>query len=465
MCITIKKRQFVVLLIGIFLTVTVLGASVAKQVLATQSETYEKLKIFSEVLYLIQTNYVEEIDVQEVIYGGIHGMLKALDPHSSFMPPDVYQEMQVETRGNFGGLGIQIAIKDDQLTVIAPIDETPAFRAGIEAGDRIVKIEEAPTKDMLLMEAVKLLRGPKGTSVTITIMRDSFEAPREFTIVRDIIELKSVSVKTLGDNLGYIRLRQFQEDSADELEEALNELESQGMEAVVLDLRSNPGGLLNAAVEVADKFLEKGKLIVYTEGRKQNQDMRFVAHQDFTHPNYPMVILVNHGSASAAEIVAGALQAHGRAVVLGTQTYGKGSVQSVIPLSDNSGLRLTTATYFTPDGRSIHEKGITPDIVVELETPPTDVEAQNQEARENSESQENPDADIQESEGNEENSDVLQDTPDAEDLEIAEVLKRDNQLRRAVDILQGILILQKRTSTATSSSQRGEAYIPRCKIS
>jgi carboxyl-terminal processing protease len=223
---------------------------------------------------------------------------------------------------------------------------------------------------------------------------------------------------------------------------------------------------LNAAVEVADKFLEKGKLIVYTEGRKQNQDMRFVAHQDFTHPNYPMVILVNHGSASASEIVAGALQAHGRAVVLGTQTYGKGSVQSVIPLSDNSGLRLTTATYFTPDGRSIHEKGITPDIVVELETPPTDVEeAEHQETPENDESPAPPDANMQDPGNDGNDSDDLQESPEAEYPEIAELLKRDNQLRRAVDILKGILILQKRTSTAISSSQRGEAYIPRFKIS
>jgi len=428
----VLKKYQVIVIIGFMLVVaTVMGTSIATKVLATQSETYEKLKIFSEVLYLIQTNYVEEVDIQEVIYGGIHGMLKVLDPHSSFMPPDVYSEMQVETRGNFGGLGIQIAIKDDQLTVIAPIDDTPAFRAGIEAGDQIIKIEETPTKDMLLMEAVKLLRGPKGTAVTITIMRDSFEKPKEFTITRDVIELKSATSRMLLDGIGYVRLRQFSENTSDELEDALNDLEAKGMEAVVLDLRSNPGGLLNSAVDVADKFLEKGKLIVYTEGRKKNQDMRFMAHDDFTHPNYPMVILVNHGSASASEIVAGALQAHSRAILIGTQTYGKGSVQSVIPLSDNSGLRLTTAKYFTPDGRSIHEKGITPDIIVPFEPPAVVAEEDTQEEPETSEQE-------------------TGETPEEEDVKMTEVqeveqmISRDPQLQRAMDVLKGVLVFERK---------------------
>ena len=428
-----KIKSQLVLLLLIALTVAVIaGVSVATKVLA-QSETYEKLKILSEVLYLIQTNYVEEVDTQEVIYGGIHGMLKTLDPHSSFMPPDMYQEMQVETRGNFGGLGIQIAIKDDQLTVIAPIDDTPAFRAGVEAGDKIVKIEEESTKDMTLMEAVKLLRGPKGTQVTITIMRENFDKPREFSIVRDIIEIKSVSNRMLVDDIGYLRLRQFQEDSSNEMEDALRDLEENGMEALILDLRSNPGGLLSAAVEISDKFLEKGKLIVYTEGRKKNQDMRFIAHQEFTHPAYPMVILVNHGSASASEIVAGALQAHSRAVIVGTQTYGKGSVQSVIPLSDNSGLRLTTALYYTPDGLSIHEKGITPDIIIPLDTA---VKPSEEEQKEQAEQEENNLSEEQE---------LKEDTSENAEDEVEKMLERDLQLQRAVDVLRGILIFENQS--------------------
>jgi carboxyl-terminal processing protease len=352
--------------------------------------------------------------------------------------------MQVETRGNFGGLGIQIAIRDDQLTVIAPIDDTPAFRAGIEAGDKIIKIDGAPTKDMLLMEAVKLLRGPKGTQVTITIMRESFEKPQDFTITRDIIELKSVAYKMLLDNIGYIRLSQFQEDSADEMEDALNELENQGMEAMIFDLRSNPGGLLNAAVEVADKFLEKEKLIVYTEGRKKNQDMRFFAHDDFTHPNYPMAVLVNHGSASASEIVAGALQSHSRAIVIGTQTYGKGSVQSVIPLSDNSGLRLTTAKYFTPDGSSIHEKGIIPDIVVALDAPSRVSEERPQETLEEETAPQNDNLSEEEQNLDEENDEENKDETSETENEIAQMIKQDSQLQRAIDVLKGILIFDKR---------------------
>lgn len=445
-----KHYQLLLLMVMVVVIAGVLGTGIATKVLATQSETYEKLKIFSEVLYLIQTNYVDEVDLQEVIYGGIQGMLKTLDPHSSFMPPEVYQEMQVETSGQFGGLGIQIGIKDDQLTVIAPIDDTPAFRAGIEAGDLILKIDGTSTKDMLVTDAVKLLRGPKGTTVTITIMRGGFEKPKDFTITRDIIEIKSVVSKMLVHNIGYVRLRQFQENSAEEMENALNELESQGMEALVLDLRSNPGGLLNSAIEIADKFLDKGKLIVYTEGRKKTQDMRFVAHGELTHPNYPMVILVNHGSASASEIVAGALQAHSRAILLGTQTYGKGSVQSVIPLSDNSGLRLTTAKYFTPDGRSIHEKGIAPDIVVSLESTTKPAEQKESEQKDDEEIESDPPTPQPE-------PTVVEPTPPSEkpaeepgnekqdqaQQEIERILKNDVQLQRAVDVLKGVLIFEK----------------------
>ena len=441
----LKSHQIIVLIIALFAAV-MMGASVGVKVQAFQTETYEKLKIFDEVLYLIQTNYVDDVNVQDLIYGGINGMLKTLDPHSSFMPPDLYQEMQTETRGNFGGLGIQIGMRDDQLTVIAPIDDTPAFRAGILAGDSIVKIDDKSTKDMTLTEAVKLLRGPKGSKVTITVMREGFTEPKDFTMTRDIIEIKSVTHQMLLDKIGYVRLRQFQENTADDLEAALKDLEDQDVEAIIMDLRSNPGGLLNSAVEVADKFLEKGKLIVYTEGRKSNQDMRFVAHEEFTHPNYPMVILVNHGSASASEIVAGALKAHSRAVLIGTQTYGKGSVQSVIPLSDNSGLRLTTAKYYTPDGQSIHEKGITPDIIVPLNKPviPPITEEVGEEA-----AVETP----------EEGEETVPEMPSPDDVEPEELpketgeaeaaaalekfIKEDTQLNRAIDLLQGILIFER----------------------
>lgn len=436
----------------------VFGIGLTSKVLATQSNTYEKLKILSEVLYLIQTNYVEEVNTQDLIYGAINGMIKVLDPHSSFMPPDVYQEMQVETKGSFGGLGIQISIKDGVLTVIAPIEDTPAHHAGIEAGDKIIKIESKPTKDMTLMDAVKILRGPKGTKVTITIMRDGFDNPKDFVLTRDIIEIKSVTWRVLEGQIGYVKLRQFQENTADELETALDKLEEENIKAMILDLRNDPGGLLNAAVDVADKFLEKGQLIVYTKGRARNQDMRFVARQGATHPKHPLIVLVNHGSASASEIVAGAIQDHGRGLVVGTKTFGKGSVQSVVPLTDNSGLRLTTAKYYTPNGRTIHEKGIIPDVIVELPKVGQDSEEAALEALSKEKPKEQtsePDKDQTQPESKKEDpADSTQQTDsdtsktegektEEEAVKKDPLLEKDIQLQRAVDILKGVLIFEK----------------------
>jgi len=332
-------------------------------------DSYERLKVFTEVLSLIQANYVDEAKPRDLIYGGIKGMLETLDPHSSFLPPDIFKEMQVETQGSFGGLGIEITVKDRQLTVVAPIEGTPADRAGLHPADRIVKIDGNPTKDMTLIEAVKKLRGPKGTSVTLTILREESPGPFELTLVREVIEVKSVRAKDLGDGIAYIRISSFQERTAKDLLKAIEQFQKNGISALVLDLRNDPGGLLNQAVQVSDLFLDKGQLIVYTEGRIKNQDLRFSAEHGAQVPKVPMVVLVNGGSASASEIVAGALQDWKRALVLGTKTFGKGSVQTVIPLSDGSGLRLTTAKYYTPKGRSIHGSGIVPDIIVEAPRP------------------------------------------------------------------------------------------------
>jgi len=332
-------------------------------------DSYERLKVFTEVLSLIQANYVDEAKPRDLIYGGIKGMLETLDPHSSFLPPDIFKEMQVETQGSFGGLGIEITVKDRQLTVVAPIEGTPADRAGLHPGDRIVKIDGNPTKDMTLQEAVRKLRGPKGTSVTLTILREESPGPFDLTLVREVIEVKSVRAKDLGDGIAYIRISSFQERTGKDLVKAIEQFQKNGISALVLDLRNDPGGLLNQAVQVSDLFLDKGQLIVYTEGRIKNQDLRFSAEHGTQVPKVPMVVLVNGGSASASEIVAGALQDWKRALVLGTKTFGKGSVQTVIPLSDGSGLRLTTAKYYTPKGRSIHGTGIVPDIVVEAPRP------------------------------------------------------------------------------------------------
>ncbi len=400
-------------------------------------DSYERLKVFTEVLSLIQANYVDETKPRDLIYGGIKGMLETLDPHSSFMPPDIFKEMQVETQGSFGGLGIEITVKDRQLTVVAPIEGTPADRAGLHPGDRIVKIDGKLTKDMTLMEAVKNLRGPRGTSVTLTILREESPGPFELTLVREIIDVKSVKSKDLGDGIAYIRVSSFQERTGKDLLKAIEQLGQNGMSAMVLDLRNNPGGLLNQAVHVTDLFLDKGQLIVYTEGRIKNQDLRFSAEHGAQIPKVPIVVLVNGGSASASEIVAGALQDWKRAVVLGTKTFGKGSVQTVIPLSDGSGLRLTTAKYFTPKGRSIHGTGLLPDIVVEVPRPtlakaPGHGEKEAEAAKERPGGR--PEKKISEEEGDPSLQIGKREGPDP---------NTDVQLKRAMEILKASRILEK----------------------
>src|SRR3989441_2247166 len=289
-----------------------------------------------------------------------------LDPHSAFMPPDVYKEVQVETKGEFGGVGIQIGIKDNRLTVIAPIDGTPAERAGVKAGDFILKVNEEPTKDMTLVDAVQKMRGPKGTKVTLTIQREGAAEPMVFVLTREIIKIESVRSKMLDGSIGYIRVTQFQDQTAKDVSAALRKLREQKMQSLILDLRNNPGGLLTSAVEVSEQFVGLNRLIVYIKTREGRKD-DYVSHNKEQPDDYPIIVLANEGSASASEIVAGALQDWGRAVVVGGQTFGKGSVQTILPLADGAGLRLTTATYYTPKGRSIQATGITPDIVVKTQ--------------------------------------------------------------------------------------------------
>ena len=328
------------------------------------SETYEELKTFSEVLNQVQKHYVEETKPKDLIQGAIRGMLGTLDPHSAYMTPEMYKEMQVETRGEFGGVGIQIGVKDNRLSVIAPIEGTPAYRAGIKAGDFITKVNEDPTKDLSLMDAVTKMRGPKGSKVNLTIQRDGAPEPLVFTLVRDTIKIESVKAKMI-DNLGYVRLTQFQEATGRDLSKAIKQFRDQKAQGTILDLRNNPGGLLTAAVDVSEQFLPSGKLVVYTKSREGKKDEWFAKSKDQLE-DLPVIVLVNEGSASASEIVAGALQDWGRAVVVGATSFGKGSVQTILALGDGSGLRLTTAKYYTPKGRSIQSTGITPDIVVKL---------------------------------------------------------------------------------------------------
>ncbi len=365
------KKAFVIGSLLLVLTLS-LGGTVASKG-TDNSSTYEQLRLFTEVLNIVQNQYVDDVPPKELIYSAIKGTLRGLDPHSSFLDPDSLKEMQVETSGSFGGLGIEITLRDDILTVVSPIEGTPAFRAGLQPGDRIIKIDGLTTKDMQLADAVKRMRGKPGTKVAITVAREGWAEPKDFDIQREIIHVQSVRSHELGNGIGYIRVRQFQEQTAQDLEGVIDKLTKAGMKALVLDLRNNPGGLLTAAVEVSEKFLDDGKLVVYTEGRVRNQNMRFTAHAKRAHTKIPMVVLINQGSASASEIVAGALQDYGRAKVVGTKSFGKGSVQTIIPLSDGAGLRLTTAKYFTPKGRSIQGKGIDPDVVAEApKEPPKD---------------------------------------------------------------------------------------------
>ncbi|MDD5131996.1 MAG: S41 family peptidase [bacterium] len=352
-----KRYIFMVLFIVVFGLISFTG---------TTTKMYDEVKLFTEGLDKIESNYVEEVDPKKLIYGALSGMTKSLDPYSQFMEPDMYNETKVETEGEFGGLGIRIEIKDDILTVVAPIEGTPAYRQGVLAGDRIVKIDGKETKGLSLLEAVKRLRGAKGTKVTITIYRENAKDLLDFTIVRDMIKIESVKYKMLDEKLGYIKINEFTEKTALDLDKALTALEKDKAEKLILDLRNNPGGLLNTCIEVCKQFIGENKLLLSIRGRDAKMNQQFIADKTARHKKWPMVILVNKGSASASEILSGVVQDYKRGKILGAKTFGKGSVQTVMPMSDGSGLRLTTAKYYLPSGRSIHEIGVTPDIIVEM---------------------------------------------------------------------------------------------------
>ncbi len=359
-----RWRPALLALVGCAL-VTALSAGVfAGRVDAVDREGYDQLEQLSNILAIVQRNYVDEVETRELVEGAVNGMLASLDPHSAYLTPELYEELQVDTRGSFGGLGIEITNRGGVLTVVSPIEDTPAYRAGVESGDQIIKIEDEFTKDLSLMDAVKKMRGPKGSKVRLSIQREGTPELIDFTIERADIEIDSVKAKPLASGLGYVRITQFQERTAEDLEKALDGLEERDegpLRGLVLDLRNDPGGLLSQAVDVSDVFLDGG-LIVYTDGRLESQKQKYFASRKGSRLDFPIVVLVNGGTASAAEIVAGALQDHKRGLVLGTRTFGKGSVQTILPLDGKSALRLTTARYYTPAGRSIQAAGIEPDI-------------------------------------------------------------------------------------------------------
>jgi len=374
-----RTRLLLTFLAGVAAAAVVVG--IGRQGVA--ASRYDDLGLFAAVVSQVKRNYVEPVDEGHLITSAIHGMISDLDPHSAFMEPAQFREMQIDTRGEFHGLGIEIVKAPDSFVeVVSPIEGTPAARAGIQARDRITSIcpTEVPddwaegercrsTKDMTLFDAVQLMRGKKGTEITVEIFREGFDAPRPFTIVRDVVKTPSVTARLLEPGYVYVKITAFQEHTQEDLHSKLAALHAQapgGFQGLVLDLRNNPGGLLDQAVRVANNWIDEG-LIVYTQGREQNQRQEFKARPEDSEPGYPIAVLVNAGSASASEIVAGALQDHKRALVLGQKTFGKGSVQTVYPIGKEHGLRLTTALYYTPSGRTIQEVGIEPDIPVELE--------------------------------------------------------------------------------------------------
>ena len=354
------KLWMVMVTAAVFWTI---GAGFFGDLAAKSEESYEGLKIFSDVIELIEKEYVDDVKSKELIEKAIQGMVQSLDPHSSLLPPEAFEDLQIDTKGKFTGIGIHITMKDGFVTVISPIEDTPAYKAGIIAKDRIIKVDGKPVKD--LREAVNMMRGPKGTRVSVTIARQGEKKPIDFELIRDVIPIVSVKKVDLKPGYGYIRLSQFSGSTTKELEEALKNMESanEPMKGLILDLRNNGGGLLNQAIKVSDLFLEEGK-ILSIKGRNKKNTKVYMATPDAVSRKYPIVVLINSGSASASEIVAGALQDQKRALILGTNSFGKGSVQTVETLRDGSGLKLTIARYYTPNGRSIQAKGIEPDIVL-----------------------------------------------------------------------------------------------------
>ncbi|WP_024461411.1 MULTISPECIES: S41 family peptidase [unclassified Marinimicrobium] len=394
----------------------------------------EELRTFTRVYDHIRNGYVEELSDAELLEYAIKGMIAELDPHSAYLDEKSFEDLQENTSGEFGGIGIEVGMEDGFVKVIAPIDDTPAQKAGIEPGDLIIRLDDQPVKGLSLNEAVEKMRGPKGSDLTLTVVREGIDQPFEVTLTRDIIKVRSVRVRVEDDHYAYIRIAQFQVSTGQDMIDALEDLraEHDDIRGIVLDLRNNPGGVLQTSVEVADAFLNEG-LVVYTEGRTENSDMRYYANEGEVAEDLPIVVLINDGSASASEIVAGALQDHGRAVVLGTRSFGKGSVQTVVPISETRAVKLTTALYYTPNGRSIQAQGIVPDVTVErarvtaLRTGVRSTEADLAGHLGNANG------------GEESNTRTRKSEREARDDDIG-----DNQLHEAINMLKGLHIFQQR---------------------
>ncbi len=425
-----------------------LGASLTlgEGVLAGKNETetlpLESLRTFTEIFAKIKNDYVEPIEDKDLLENAIRGMLAGLDPHSAYLVPEDYKELQAGTSGEFGGLGIEVGMEDGFVKVISPIDDTPAYRAGVEAGDLIIRLDDTPVKGMVLSDAVKIMRGKPGTDIVLTIIRDGEDKPLNITITRDVIRVTSVKSRMLEPGYGYVRISQFQSRTGENLREALAKLEDEAdgsLKGLVLDLRNNPGGVLSAAVSVSDAFLREG-IIVYTEGRLDDAKLKFNAKPADILDGAPLVVLVNGGSASASEIVAGALQDHHRAIIMGQKTFGKGSVQTILPMDNGSALKLTTAKYYTPSGVSIQATGISPDIKLEnLKLTDTDAPATSR--IKEADLARHLQGDAERKNSSDKSSDIGK--TDKPQLPLA---RRDYAVYEALNLLKGLDILQRRNS-------------------
>jgi carboxyl-terminal processing protease len=439
------------LVIGVALVFWTVGSHIYRVNFANGEETYEGLKLFTDVIEMVEKNYVDPVDTKELMQKAIQGMVRSLDPHSSFLPPEAFEELQVDTHGEFGGIGIVITMKKGVLTVVSPIEGTPAYKAGIQAEDKIIKVDGVSTQDMELWEAVKKMRGEKGTEVVITVMRENEPEPIDFTLVRDIIPIESVKWLSVKPGYGYIWVTNFRENTTEELIKAINTLEKESgpNKGLILDLRDNPGGLLNEAIDVANVFLDTGT-IVSIKGRLARHNKTYTATKSKTEITFPIVVLINGGSASASEIVAGALQDNKRAIILGAESFGKGSVQTVEALRDGYGLKYTIARYYTPSGKSIQAQGIQPDIAVRQRVLTEEVfRKEGRRVKEKDlknhleavpQSQDDAESDDAKENGDEKTPDKKKKTPVPQDRHgrlSLEKLKTDNQVMRALEILIG----------------------------
>ncbi|MCQ8104149.1 S41 family peptidase [Methylomonas sp. SURF-2] len=451
-----KKTNILILLVGFTLgaTVSICGSVLAEREAAVSSKSedmqtlpFDELRTFTEIFGRIKQDYVEPVSDKKLLEDAIRGMLSGLDPHSAYLINEEYKELQEGTTGQFGGLGIEVGMENGFVKVVSPIDDTPAQKAGIKAGDLIVRLDDKPVKGMTLGDAVKIMRGEPGSKIVLTVIREGAEAPLKFELTRDIIKVKSVKSRMLEKNFGYLRISSFQSGTGESLVEAIEELKKENeapLKGVILDLRNNPGGVLNAAVDVSDAFIESG-LIVYTEGRIKNSEMRFNATPDDVIDGAPIVVLINGGSASASEIVAGALQDHKRAIIMGEKSFGKGSVQTILPTSNGGAVKLTTARYFTPSGRSIQAEGIEPDVTLARVKLEALEKAKFDSVKEADLSGHlsNGNGDKKKTEDNEKVDGKDKQDKDSDDIE-SDADIRDYPLHEALNLLKGISILKGR---------------------